>query len=174
MRRIVSLVLMGLLLAGLLASVAVAKEPIRGPGFRASAPSGWHQDKTSGNGWNSLTVIAPQRRSALVSIAVASATTVKKAGDISDKNKLIQSLLSIPPDAAGLDTSFGPAPTTLAGKRGVTMGVHYNSDGHGTVHTATLVRRGKRFYLIQVITDENVTFLGQSAVNSIRGSWRWK
>jgi hypothetical protein len=181
MRRFASSILLALVATAFLTSVADAREAIRGPGFRAYAPSGWQVQKFSGNGWRTETILPPghvgrQRASALVSIAVAPVRTVQKAagGSIRDKAKLVQRLITIPPGAAGVQPSLGPAPAVLHGKRGVIYGVSYNDAGYPTTHTATLVRRGKRFYLLQVITDPSLSALGDAAVQTIQNTWRWK
>jgi hypothetical protein len=182
MRRIASPVLLALVLAALsCGGVAQAREGLRGPGYRSFAPTGWHVDKGHGNGWNTTQVTPPShnfngRDTALVSIAVASVKTVEKATHtrIRDKNKLVQQLISIPRNATGVETAVGPSPTTLHGKKGVLFGVHYDLKGTGTTHTATLVRRGRRIYLVQQITDQGVSDLGSSAADMIRATWRWK
>lgn len=181
MRRFVSTFLVALLAAAFLASVAEAREAIRGPGFRAFAPSGWHVQKFSGNGWRTETILPPghvgrQRASALVSIAVAQVRTVQKAagGSVRDKAKLVQQLITIPPGATGVQPALGPAPAVLRGKRGVIYGVRYSDGGYPTTHTATLVRRGKRFYLLQVMTDPSLSALGTAAIQTVQNTWRWK
>jgi hypothetical protein len=181
MRRMILPALLALLLAGFLASSVQAREALRGPGYRSFAPTGWHIDKGHGNGWNTTQVTPPShnfngRDTALVSIAVASVKTVEKATHtkIRDKNKLVQQLIGIPRNATGVETAVGPSPTTLHGKRGVLFGVHYDLKGTGTVHTATLVRRGRRVYLVQQITDQGLSDLGASAAEMIQSTWRWK
>jgi hypothetical protein len=181
MRRFASTILVALLAAAFFTSVASAREAIRGPGYRAFAPSGWHVQKFSGNGWRTETILPPGHRdrvrdTALVSIAVAPVRTVQKAagGSVRDKDKLVQQLITIPPGAVGVQRALGPAPAVLRGKRGVIYGVNYSDAGHATVHTATLVRRGKRFYLLQVMTDPSLSALGSAAVQTIQNTWRWK
>lgn len=183
LRRTFTHLLLVLLLAGLFASVADARQAIRGPAYRAYAPTGWHIDKGSGNGWNTTTITPPThvfngRDTALVSIAVASVSTVKRlVGSevrVSDKAELVQNLISVPQDATNFKAPNPPVPSRFRGKPAMTYTVNYTYTGHGTVHVATLVRRGKRIYLIQTITDQDVTFLGSGAVDTIRDSWRWK
>lgn len=182
MRRIAFPVALALTFVLALASVASAREAIRGPAYRAWAPSGWHIAKSSGNGWNTVTITPPghvanQRDTALVSIAVAPTKTVKRivgGTKLSNKATLIQKLTSVPSNSSNFKVASPPAPTRFRGKPAETYTVNYTFTGHGTVHTATLVRRGNRVYMIQVITDQDVAFLGNSAVATIRDSWRWK
>lgn len=182
LRRITPTILIALLLLLALASVASAREAIRGPAYRTYAPSGWHIDKRTSGGWNTVTITPPShvsngRDTALVSIAVAPVSRVKRLSGgikVSDKAKLIQQLISVPSDASNFKVAGQPRPVRFRGKPAEFYAVNYTYTGHGTTHTATLVRRGKRIYLIQVITDQDVAFLGSSAADSIRASWRWK
>lgn len=181
LRRTLRILVLALLLAGFMASLAQAREAIRGPNYRTAAPSGWHVDKQSSGGWSLVTVTPPThvsngRDKALVSIAVTSVKRAEKVSGVSirDKSSMVQKLISIPQDAGGLDKSFDPRPTTLRHKKGVIYGVHYNYKGTGSTHTATLVRRGKRIYLIQVIMDEDLSQLGSSAAATVIDAWRWK
>jgi hypothetical protein len=181
-RRIVPLILLALLLAGVLSTAAAAKEPIAGPGYRTHAPSGWHVDKQSSAGWRMVTITPPghaqnQRDTALISIAVTSVKKAEKASgtSIRNKTKMVQKLISIPSqNVFGVERSFPPRKTTLAHKKGVMYGVHYNYKGKGSQHNATLVRRGRRIYLVQVITDEDLSPLSSSAANMVTDDWRWK
>jgi len=180
-RRTFRIFVLALVLAGFMASMAQAREAIRGPNYRTAAPSGWHIDKQTSDGWSLVTVTPPthssnQRDAALVSIAVTSVKRAEKISGVSirDKKSMVQKLISVPQDAAGLDKSYDPRPTTLRHKKGVIFGVHYNFKGKGSTHTATLVRRGKRIYMIQVITDEDLSQLGSAASNMIVDAWRWK
>jgi hypothetical protein len=181
-RRTAPFILLAVVLTLALAGSAPAREAIRGPNYRTSAPTGWHIDKRNGGGWNTVTITPPShvsngRDTALVSIAVAPVSRIKRlSGGVkaSDKAGLVKRLISIPRNSANLNVARPPSPTRFAGKPAMTYSVNYTFTGHGTVHTATLVRRGKRMYMIQVITDEDVTLLGGSAVDTIRDSWRWK
>ncbi|WP_445152434.1 hypothetical protein [Baekduia sp. Peel2402] len=181
LRRTLRILVLALVLAGFMASLAQAREAIRGPNYRTAAPSGWHVDKQTSGGWSVVTITPPthtsnQRDKALVSIAVTSVKRAEKVAGVSirDKKSMVQKLISVPQDAGGLDKSFDPRPTTLRHKQGVIYGVHYNYKGTGSTHTATLVRRGKRIYLIQVIKDEDLSELGTVAANMIVNDWRWK
>jgi len=181
LRRTGRTLVLALLLAGFMASLAQAREAIRGPNYRTAAPSGWHIDKQASGGWNTVTVTPPthvsnQRDKALVSIAVTSVKQAEKVAGVSirDKKTMVRKLISVPQDAGGLDKSFDPRPTTLRHKQGVIYGVHYDYKGTGSTHTATLVRRGRRIYLIQVIMDQDLSQLGTSAANMIVDDWRWK
>jgi hypothetical protein len=181
MRRFALPVLLALLLGGFLTSSAQAKERVKGPGYRTHAPTGWVIDKQSGRGWRSVQITPPshvmnQRDSALISIWVASVKTAEKASGVSirNKNAMIKKLISVPQNATLLQESFAPRPTTLRHKTGVVYGVHYNYKGTGSTHAATLVRRGRRVYVIQVIQDEGVSQLTTSAADMVTNDWRWK
>ncbi len=181
MRRFASPLVLALLLAGYLASVAQAREAVKGPGYRTSAPTGWVIDKQSNNGWRTVTITPPghvnnQRDSALVSISVASPGTVKRAvrHGLADKRKLAEELISIPPDAVSIQQAFPPRLTRWRGKSAGSYGVRYNFKGIGTTHVSTVVRRGPRIYLIQVLTDQDLSELITNATDSITDHWRWK
>lgn len=181
MRRIVPSLLLVLLLAAFMASTAAAREAVKGPGYRAFAPTGWVIGKSSSRGWRMVTITPPahvynKRDTALVSIAVAPVKTVEKLlhSGVSDKGAVVQKLISIPTDATLVQKQFGPTPTTLHGAKGDIFGVSYNLKGFGTQHSATVVRRGKRIYLLQVIRDQGLSELGASAADMIRDTWRWK
>jgi hypothetical protein len=181
MRRIAIPVLLALLLGGLLTTAAEAKERVKGPGYRTHAPTGWVTDKQSGGGWRTVTITPPghvmnMRDSTLISISVASVRTVEKATGlrIRDKDAMVQKLISIPKDATLVQQTFAPRPTTLRHQRGVQFGVSYDYKGTGSTHTATLVRRGKRIFLLQVIQDANLSQLATSAANMVTNDWRWK
>lgn len=182
LRRISLLILLAAFSGGFLAVAAQAKERISGPGYRSNAPSGWHIDKSSGGGWRMVTITPPShtmnlRDSALISIAVTSVKHAEKAShtSIRNKTKMVQKLMSIPTqNVFGVERSFAPRPTTLRHKKGVQYGVHYNYNGKGSQHVATLVRRGKRIYLLQVITDEDLPPLSSAAANMVSEDWRWR
>lgn len=181
MRRIVSYVLVALLLAGFLASVAQAKQAVTGPGFRSHAPSGWVVEKQNSRGWKTVNITPPGHRmklrdSAVISIAVASVQRAEKATGVSirDKASMVQKLTFIPQEATNVEQGYAPRPTTLRGKPGVIFGIHYTFKGKGSAQTATLVRRGKRVYLVQVITDEDISQLGSTAAGMVTNDWRWR
>ncbi|HET6507293.1 MAG TPA: hypothetical protein VFG42_10930 [Baekduia sp.] len=181
MRRLVLLLCSALLLSGLLAGVADARQAIRGPGYRAYAPSGWTVKKTSSRGWRTVTIASPQRapnRSpvALVAVATAPIKTIErrlKLG-VSDKGVLAQKLISIPRDATLLQVAFGPSPTALAGARGAVFGVTYNLKGDGTQHSAAVVQHGRRIYMLQVVRDQSLSELGSTAADMVGSTWRWR
>jgi hypothetical protein len=181
MRRIVSLVLLGLLLAALFASVAEARQSIKGPGFRSYAPSGWVVTKQNSRGWKTVNITPPRassklRDAAVVSIAVASVKWAERSTktSIRDKASMIKRLVYVPQEATNAEEGYAPRPTTLGGKAGVSYAIHYTYKGKGSAQVATLVRSGKRVYLIQVITDEDLSQLGQTAVGMVTEDWRWK
>lgn len=181
LRRIILPILLAAFLGGFLSSAAEAKERIKGPGFRTHAPSGWVIDKQSSNGWRTVTITPPghvmnMRDAVLISIAVTSVKRAEKATgvNIRDKVDMVKKLISIPSNAGGLDQSFAPQPTTLGHKKGIIFGVHYNYKGKGSAHNATLVRRGQKIYLLQVIMDEDLSDLGGDAASMVSNDWRWK
>jgi hypothetical protein len=181
LRRIILPLLLAAFFSGFASSAAQAKERIKGPGYRTHAPTGWVTDKQNANGWRTVTVTPPghvmnMRDSTLISISVASVKRVEKTTGLSIRNKaaIVQRLISIPKNATLVQQSFAPRPTTLRSKRGIAYGVTYNFKGTGSTHTATLVRRGKRVFLLQVIQDENLSQLATSAANMVTNDWRWK
>jgi hypothetical protein len=180
MRRVLPTLCLVLLLSGLFSGFASAREPVRGPGYRAYAPSGWKVKKASSRGWRTVTVASPQRapngsRLALVSIATATVRTVQRRMHlgVSDKGFLAQKLISIPPDATLLQVQSGPTPTALVGAPGAIVGVTYNLRGDGTQHSATVVQRGRRLYMLQVVLDQSLSDLGITASDMVRSTWRW-
>jgi hypothetical protein len=177
------IILLAFLFAAALPSVAQASKSIRGPGYRSHVPSGWKVKSTKENGgWRVVRVTPPGRtsrgrNSSIVVIGTVSVRTLEKAArqklprsDI----ELAQQLAAVPPTALNIQPTVNPQPTVLAGTLGAIVGYHYVSDRVGTTQTATVVRRKKRVYLLQTVSDDSVSFIGTQAANLVRANWRWK
>lgn len=180
MRRIIAALCSVLLLSGLVTGVAGARQLVRGPGYRAYAPSGWKIDKTSIHGWRRVAITTPDfapngARTAVVVVAVASVKTVERRFHIKVGNEaaMAEKLISIPRGARLVQLQSNPAPTVLAGVQGAVVSVTYNLRGDGTQHSATVVLQGRRVYVLQVIRDQSLSELGSTASDMVRSTWRW-
>jgi hypothetical protein len=176
------IIMLAFLFAAALPVSAQAAKQIRGPGFRSHAPSGWKVKHSTESGWRVIRVSPPGRpskgrSSSIVVIASISIRALEKAGrqklprsDI----ELAQQLLTVPGTAQGVQPSIPPQPTLLAGAPGAALGYHYFNQGVGTTQNATVVRRHRRVYQLQTVSDDTVSFIGNSAVGLVRANWRWK
>jgi hypothetical protein len=178
------IILLAFLFAAALPSVAQASKSIRGPGYRSHVPSGWKVKSTKENGgWRVVRVTPPGRsvrgrNSSIVVIGAISTRTLEKAAGQklprSDAD-LAQQLAAVPPDAQNIQPSLQPQTTSLAGTLGAILGYHYVLNGGlGMTQTATVVRRNRRIYLLQVVSADTLSFIGNQASNLVRANWRWK
>lgn len=177
------IILLAFLFAAALPSVAQASKSIRGPGYRSHVPSGWKVKSTKENGgWRVVRVTPPGRavngrNSSTVVIGAISAKTLQKAATRplprSDV-ELAQQLAAVPSNATNIQPSLAPQATSLAGSIGAILGYHYVVNNLGFTQTATVVRRKRRIYLLQTVSDDALSFIGTQAVNLVRSNWRWK
>jgi hypothetical protein len=176
------IILLAFLFAAALPSAAQAKS-IRGPGYRSHVPSGWKVKSTKENaGWRVVRVTPPGRsvkgrNSSIVVIGAISARTLEKAAGKKlprSDVELAQQLASVPPTAINIQPSLQPQATSLAGSIGAILGYHYALDGLGMTQTATVVRRSRRIYLLQVVSADSLSFIGSQAASLVRANWRWK
>lgn len=182
MRRLIPMLLLVLLTAGLLTSPAQARKSVHGPGFGAYAPSGWHVKKGSRGGVWSMTIKSPgapgvQRGAATVSVLSARVRTVErrlKLKSVSDKAALIQQLIQIPAAATLVQARANPTPTTLARAAATVFSVTYNLNGTGVQHTAMVIEFGGRIYLLEEILSQGLSELGSTAADMVRSTWRWR
>lgn len=176
------IMLLAFLFAAALPAGAQAAKSIRGPGYRSHVPSGWKVKKSKETGWRVVRVTPPGRatRGRNSSIVVIGTITVrsleKAAGQRLPRSdiELAQQLAAVPPDSQNIQPTINPSPTVLAGSLGATVGYHYVSRGVGTTQIATVVRRNRRVYLLQTVSDDSVSFIGTTAVSLVRANWRWK
>jgi hypothetical protein len=177
------IILLAFLFAAALPSVAQASKTIRGPGYRSHVPSGWKVKSTTENGgWRAVRVTPPGRsvkgrNSSIVVIGAISAKTLEKAAGQKlprSDAELAQQLAAVPGTAVNIQPSIQPQATSLAGSIGAIIGYHYVVDGLGMTQTATVVRRNRRIYLLQVVSADTLSFIGNQASNLVRANWRWK
>ncbi|HWI71863.1 MAG TPA: hypothetical protein VNT55_07910 [Baekduia sp.] len=177
------IILLAFLFAAALPTAAQASKSIRGPGFRSHVPSGWKvKHSKERGGWRVVRVTPPGRaskgrNSSIVVIGTVSVRTLEKAAGQklpASDIELAQQLAAVPPTAQGIQPTVNPQPTVLAGALGAIVGYHYIDGRVGTTQTATVVRRHRRVYLLQTVSDDSVSFIGSQAVNLVRSNWRWK
>jgi hypothetical protein len=163
-------------------AAAHASQRIRGAGFRSAAPSGWHIDRKHGGGWHGVEVASPGtvgRRlpdSARVTVNWISAKTlarkVRKRVP-SDPSKLQQMLFGLPAGVVTAKVITKPTVTTFAGTRAGLQVVRYPFRGTDLVETDLAFQRHHRVYLVQSLADSGMSSIASSALNTIRGRWRW-
>jgi hypothetical protein len=177
------IILLAFLFAAALPASAQATKTIRGPGYRSHVPSGWKVKSTKENaGWRVVRVTPPGRatkgrNSSTVVIGTVPIRTLEKAAGQTlpaSDIELAKQLAAVPRTAQGIQPTLNPQPSVLAGDVGGIVGYHYVADGIGTTQTATVVRRHGRVYLLQVVSDDSVSFIGTSAVGLVRANWRWR
>jgi hypothetical protein len=133
-------------------------------------------------GWRVVRVTPPGRasrgrNSSIIVIGTVSVRTLEKAAGQrlpASDIELAQQLAAVPPTAQNIQPTLSPQPSVLAGTLGAIVGYHYVSNRIGTTQTATVVRRHRRIYLLQTVSDDSVSFIGTEAVNLVRANWRWK
>ncbi|WCB92165.1 hypothetical protein DSM104299_00853 [Baekduia alba] len=172
-------------LALLAPASAHARQRVTGPGFRTVAPSGWHVKHGHGGGWRITTVSSPAARggaqvqnAVLVTIGSIPAKSLARRWGKStvprDPVKLEQALLGLPPGVQGYTPVLNPTATTFARKPGGTSILAYTFGGTSARQTDIVVRRGRRVFQVQVLTDANLVDVGNSALNLLRSHWRWR
>lgn len=177
------IILLAFLFAAALPASAQATKQIRGPGFRSHVPSGWKVKSTKESaGWRVVRVTPPGRKSkgknsSIVVIGTIPVRTLERAAGQplpTSDIELANQLAAVPATAQNVQPTLSPQPSVLAGTVGGIVGYHYVTGGVGTTQTATVVRRHRRVYLLQTVSDDSVSFIGTSAAGLVRANWRWR